>query len=106
MSKASIQQDAPTFASLTEEQLTFIERVQIGDVVVMPEQIVEITEVLELADKSRNELTAIRNAVVRHLAGFKSVARLCENAKSFEHYSNALSGITAVIDHHIFNAAA
>ena len=96
----------PEFAELTDEQLTYIECVQIGRMFVTNEQAEEIAKVLGLEGMTRDELTAVRNSVVKHLGGFASIARMCENAKSYEHYQNAMSGIVTVIDHAIFCTAA
>lgn len=90
------------FASLTDQQKTYMERVQIGDFFVTRDQATEIEQTFELAGKTTDELTAIRNAVVRYLSELTGIARTCGNVKSYSRYHNALSGITAVIDRQIF----
>ena len=92
----------PEFAELTDEQKTFIERVQIGRMFVTSEQAEEIAKVLGLEGMTRDELTAMRNSVVKHLGDLASIARICENAKSYDHYHNAMSGIVTVIDSHVY----
>ena len=92
----------PEFAELTDEQLTYIELVQIGCMFVTNEQAEEIAKVLGLEGMTRDELTAVRNTVVKHLSTFASIARMCENAKSYDHYNNAMSGIVTVIDSYIY----
>ena len=57
-----------------------------------------------LAGKTVQELTAIRNSVVRHLADLTSAAREAGDVKSFNDLHNNMSGITAVIDNYIFKA--
>ena len=107
MSASSIANtiDEITFAELTDEQKTFIERAQIGDMFVTSEQVDEIAETFALNGKSRDELRAIRNSVVRYLSDLTSIARMLENVKEYDRYHNALSGITAVIDHTIYCAS-
>ena len=104
MSASSIANtvDEITFAELTEEQRTYLERVQIGDAFVTPEQIDEIADMFALAKKSRSELTAIRNSVVKYLGDLASIMRYCDNARGYDRALNALSGITSVIDHAIY----
>jgi len=92
----------PEFAELTDEQLTFIERVQIGRMFVTNKQAEEIAKVLGLEGMTREELTAVRNTVVKHLGDLASIARICENAKSYNHYHTAISGIVTVIDSHAY----
>ena len=94
--------EKPAFAELTEEQLTFIERLHIGDAFVTKEQADVIDKVLGLEGMTRDELTAVRNSVVKHLGDLASIARICENAKSYDHYHNAMSGIVTVIDSHVY----
>lgn len=96
----------PAFAELTGGQKAYMERAQIGNVFVTPEQIDEIADTFELVGKSKGELTAIRNSVVEYLGDLASVMRYCDNAKGYDRAINALSGITAVIDHAIFCTAA
>lgn len=95
----------PQFARLTDEQRTYMERAQIGDMFVTSEQVDEIAETFGLAGKSRDELRAIRNSVVRYLSDLTSIARMLENVKEYDRYHNALSGITTVIDHAIYCAS-
>lgn len=108
MSASSIANtvDKITFAELTDEQRTYMERVQIGDVFVTTlEQIDEIADMFALAKKSRSELTAIRNSVVKYLGDLASIMRYCDNARGYDRALNALSGITSVIDHAIYCAS-
>ena len=97
--------DEIAFAELTDEQRTYMERVQIGGMFVTSEQVDEIAETFGLAGKSRDELRAIRNSVVRYLSELTSIARMLENIKEYDRYHNALSGITTVIDHAIYCAS-
>lgn len=94
--------EKPQFAELTDEQLTFIERVQIGRMFVTNEQAEEIAKVLGLEGMTREELTAVRNSVVKHLSTLASVVRDIGSMKSYDHYHNAMSGIVTVIDSHIY----
>ena len=90
------------FAELTDKQLTFIERLQIGDAFVTKEQADVIDEVLGLEGMTREELTAVRNSVVKHLSTLASVMRDIGSMKSYYHYHNAMSGIVTVIDSHAY----
>jgi len=92
----------PSFAKLTDEQKTYMERVQIGNVFVTPKQIDEIADTFGLVGKSKGELTAIRNSVVKYLGDLASVMRCCNDMKGYNHALNALSGITAVIDSYLY----
>lgn len=92
----------PQFARLTDEQLTFIERLHIGGAFVTKEQADVIDEVLGLEGMTRDELTAVRNSVVKHLSTLASVVRDIGSTKSYDHYHNAMSGIVTVIDSHIY----
>ena len=107
MSASSIANtvDEITFAELTDEQRTYMERAQIGDMFVTSEQVDEIAETFAIAKKSRSELTAIRNSVVKYLGDLASIMRYCDNARGYDRALNALSGITSVIDHAIYCAS-
>jgi hypothetical protein len=93
-----------TFATLTTDQITYIENAGIGAFLVSKEQIDSIADVLDLAGKTVQELAAIRNSVVRHLADLSSAAREAGDWKTFDQMHNNMSGITAVIDKYTFQA--
>jgi len=95
---------ATTFATLTTNQINYIENAGIGDFFVTNEQVETTASMLDLAGKTVQELTAIRNSVVRHLADLTSAAREAGDVKSFNDLHNNMSGITAVIDNYIFKA--
>lgn len=94
----------PQFARLTEEQLTYMERVQIDSKFVTPEQVSEIEATFGLHCKTVDELRAVRNTVVKYFGTLASIARMCESPKSYDRAMAAMSGITAVIDHHIYES--
>lgn len=96
----------PAFAKLTDEQKAYMERVQIGDMFVTPAQIDEIADTFALDGKTEDELRAIRNSVVKYFGAITSAARTCGSWKSYDRAHNALSGITAVIDHALYFAGA
>ena len=109
MDKTIIQQaqdtnarDTPQFAELDGEQLTFIEQVRIDRAIVRRDQAEEIARALRLEGMTRDELTAVRNTVVKHLSDLASIARVCSNVISYNNYQNAMSGIVTVIDSYIY----
>lgn len=95
---------ATTFATLTTNQINYIENADIGDFFVTNEQVETTVRTLDLAGKTVQELTAIRNRVVRHLADLTSAASEAGDVKSFNDLHNNMSGITAIIDNYIFKA--
>lgn len=90
------------FANLTAEQKTYLENAGIGDCFITRDQIAQATEILGLAGKTREELRAIRNSVVRHLADIKTAAREAGDWSLFDTMANNLSGITCAIDSLIY----
>ena len=102
----SIQQQVErcAFADLTDEQLTFIERLVVDGPTIDAGCVERVTVALGLEGMGVKGLTAIRNSVVRHLSDLASVARMCGNAKSHDHYLRTMSAVTAVIDHHLYVA--
>lgn len=89
-------------ANLTAEQKSYLENAGIGDCIITGEQVKEAEEMLNLSGKSFEELYAIRNAVVRHLADIKTAAREAGDWGLFDQMANNLSGITCVIDNAIY----
>lgn len=86
------------FAELTEKQIDYIESAQFDRMIVTKSDIAEATEVLELEGKAHEQLTAIRNAVVRHLADLKAAKRDTGDWAEFDRLSNNISAITCAID--------
>lgn len=66
---------------------------------VSEEQIKEITKLLNLENMNKNELTAIRNKVVK---GFYELEDEQEDFLKRMEYYTAMSGTTAVIDNILF----
>ncbi len=55
-----------------------------------------------LEGKNKQELTEIRNSVVKHLSDKSSEARAVRNWTLYDKYHNNMSGIVCVIDEMIF----
>lgn len=86
------------------KMVTFVEllKVEIGDLFIEQEAVDKVKEILELDGKNPEELTAIRNTVVKTLAE-EFIEPLDEKKEHREvmKYMTKLSGITAVIDNEL-----
>lgn len=90
------------FASLTETQKSYLENATINGCIITRAEIAEAKEVLGLVGKTVEELTAIRNSVVRHLADFGNEAREAGDWDKFDQSRANMSGITCAIDSVIY----
>ena len=95
--------DEIRFAELDADQLDYIEHAGIGPVFVTRAQATATRAELRLDGMDLDDLQAIRNAVVRHLADLKSNARDKRDTEAFDRLGQNMSGITAVIDHLIYS---
>lgn len=93
----------PADNSLTDEQVDYIENAGIGDIIITGAQVKEAHRILNLDHKTRNQLTAIRNAIVKHLGDLTSRAIAEHDVAAYTRYNNNLSGLTAVIDEMVFS---
>ena len=81
--------------------------VEVGQMIIEESSVKEVKRILELDGKTAEELTAIRNTVVKTLSEeFIEPLIEKEDNKGTMSYMTKLSGITAVIDHELMNMGA
>lgn len=81
--------------------------VEVGQMIIEESSVKEVKRILELDGKTAEELTAIRNTVVKTLSEeFIEPLIEKENNRKAMSYMTKLSGITAVIDHELMNMGA
>ena len=81
--------------------------VEVGQVIIEESSVKEVKRILELDGKTAEELTAIRNTVVKTLSEeFIEPLIEKEDSRKAMSYMTKLSGITAVIDHELMNMGA
>lgn len=81
--------------------------VEVGQVIIEESSVKEVKRILELDGKTAEELTAIRNTVVKTLSEeFIEPLIEKEDDRKAMSYMTKLSGITAVIDHELMNMGA
>lgn len=91
------------FAELTNDQKAFIENAEFHPVFVTGKQVKEAAEVLELDGKNFEELTALRNAVVKFLADLKGSKRDAGDWAEVDRLNVSISALVAVIDDRIYS---
>ena len=81
--------------------------VEVGQMIIEESSVKEVKRILELYGKTAEELTAIRNTVVKTLSEefIEPLIEKEDNRKAMS-YMTKLSGITAVIDHELMNMGA
>ena len=81
--------------------------VEVGQMIIEESSVKEVKRILELDGKTAEELTAIRNTVVKTLSEefIEPLIEKEDNKKAMS-YMTKLSGITAVIDHELMNMGA
>lgn len=81
--------------------------VEVGQMIIEESSVKEVKRILELDGKTAEELTAIRNTVVKTLSEefIEPLIEKEDNRKAMS-YMTKLSGITAVIDHELMNMGA
>ena len=81
--------------------------IEVGQVIIEESSVKEVKRILELDGKTAEELTAIRNTVVKTLSEefIEPLIEKEDNRKAMS-YMTKLSGITAVIDHELMNMGA
>ena len=81
--------------------------VEVGQMIIEESSVKEVKRILELDGKTAEELTAIRNTVVKTLSEefIDPLIEKEDNRKAMS-YMTKLSGITAVIDHELMNMGA
>lgn len=81
--------------------------VEVGQMIIEDSSVKEVKRILELDGKTAEELTAIRNTVVKTLSEefIEPLIEKEDNRKAMS-YMTKLSGITAVIDHELMNMGA
>ena len=81
--------------------------VEVGQMIIEESSVKEVKRILELDGKTAEELTAIRNTVVKTLSEefIEPLIEKEDNIKAMS-YMTKLSGITAVIDHELINMGA
>ena len=81
--------------------------VEVGQVIIEESSVKEVKRILDLDGKTAEELTAIRNTVVKTLSEeFIEPLIEKEDSRKAMSYMTKLSGITAVIDHELMNMGA
>lgn len=81
--------------------------VEVGQMIIEESSVKEVKRILELDGKTAEELTAIRNTVVKTLSEefIEPLIEKEDNRKAMS-YMTKLSGITAVIDHELMDMGA
>ena len=81
--------------------------IEVGQMIIEESSVKEVKRILELDGKTAEELTAIRNTVVKTLSEefIEPLIEKEDNIKAMS-YMTKLSGITAVIDHELMNMGA
>ena len=81
--------------------------VEVGQVIIEESSVKEVKRILELDGKTAEELTAIRNTVVKTLSEefIEPLIEKEDNRKAMS-YMTKLSGITAIIAHELMNMGA
>lgn len=81
--------------------------VEVGQMIIEESSVKKVKRILELDGKTAEELTAIRNTVVKTLSEefIEPLIGKEDNRKAMS-YMTKLSGITAVIDHELMNMGA
>ena len=81
--------------------------VEVGQMIIEESSVKKVKRILELDGKTAEELTAIRNTVVKTLSEefIEPLIEKEDNRKAMS-YMTKLSGITAVIDHELMNMGA
>ena len=95
------------FAEIKMVTMFELIEVEVGQVIIEESSVKEVKRILELDGKTAEELTAIRNTVVKTLSEefIEPLIEKEDNRKAMS-YMTKLSGITAVIDHELMNMGA
>ena len=95
------------FAEIKMVTMFELMKVEIGDMIIEESSIKTVKEILELDGKTAEELTAIRNTIVKTLSK-EFIEPLTEknDRRGAMSYIIKLSGITAVIDNELMNMVA
>lgn len=95
------------FAELKMRTIMKLMAVEIDEFFITAEAMAEIKSILNLEGKTADELTAIRNTVVKTLDDEFITPALEENSiEDFRKYNTQMSGITATIDNELFKMGA
>lgn len=95
------------FAEIKMVTMFELIEVEVGQMIIEESSVKEVKRILELDGKTAEELTAIRNTVVKTLSEefIEPLIEKEDNRKAMS-YMTKLSGITAVIDHELINMGA
>lgn len=95
------------FAEIKMVTMFELIEVEVGQLIIEESSVKEVKRILELDGKTAEELTAIRNTVVKTLSEefIEPLIEKEDNRKAMS-YMTKLSGITAVIDHELMNMGA
>lgn len=95
------------FAEIKMVTMFELIEVEVGQMIIEESSVKEVKRILELDGKTAEELTAIRNTVVKTLSEefIEPLIEKEDNRKAMS-YMTKLSGITAVIDHELMNMGA
>ena len=95
------------FAEIKMVTMFELMKVEIGDMTMEESSIKTVKEILELDGKTAEELTAIRNTIVKTLSKeFIEPLTKKNDRRGAMIYITKLSGITAVIDNELMNMVA
>ena len=95
------------FAEIKMVTMFELIEVEVGQMIIEESSVKEVKRILELDGKTAEELTAIRNTVVKTLSEefIEPLIEKEDNRKAMS-YMTKLSGITGVIDHELMNMGA
>ena len=90
------------FANIEQNVIDRVLEVEIEEVFVSAKAVREVRAILELDDKTIDEMRAIRNTIVRTIADMEQKAIDNNDKKLFSELATKMSGITCVIDNIIW----
>lgn len=86
------------FAEIAPEAIAYIVAMDIDKHVITGKETATIRTLLDLDVRTNEELTAVRNTLVRTYADASSKARAVDDWKTFDRLQIAMSASTAVVD--------
>ena len=95
------------FAKMNLTTIIKLMEVEIDEFFISEEAMNKVKEILKLDGKDTEELTAIRNSVVKMIDNWYITPAIDDNLYGeYRKYQTSLSGITATIDHELFKMGA
>lgn len=86
------------FAEIPYHATAYIVAMDIDDIVVSGSEVAAIRDILDLDIRTDDELTGVRNTLVKTFADASSAAREAGDWKTFDRLQTAMSASVAVVD--------